>query len=112
MSKEAVAAIDWRQIEELHDLPRERLDELPIGAIQLDREGVVLRYNRTEGELSGRDPEGVIGRRFFEDIAPCTNVREFAGRFRQGFEDKSLNAIFPYRFDFEMAPVDVWVRLF
>ena len=25
---------------------------------------------------------------------------------------KSLNKVFPYKFDFEMAPTDVWVRLF
>ena len=62
------------------------LDKLPFGAIQLDRTGIILSYNRTEANLTGRDPRRVIGRNFFTDVAPCTNVKEFAGRFREGIE--------------------------
>jgi hypothetical protein len=39
-------------------------------------------------------------------------VQAFAGRFREGMVKKDLHAIFPYRFDFEMAPRDVTVTLF
>ncbi len=88
------------------------LDSLPFGAIQLDHEGNIRRYNATEGELSGRDPAEVLGRNFFTEVAPCTDVREFAGRFREGVVRGDLDAVFPYHFDFRMTPTDVWVRLF
>ena len=102
----------------LHDLEaidrmsERELDALPFGAIRLDREGKILSYNMTESKLTGRDPKKVIGRNFFSDVAPCTNVQGFAGRFREGMEKKDLHAIFPYRFDFQMAPRDVTVTLF
>lgn len=54
-------------------LPHE-LDALPFGAIRLDKDGTILSYNMTESKLTGRDPKKVIGRNFFEDVAPCTNV--------------------------------------
>jgi photoactive yellow protein len=44
--------------------------------------------------------------------APCTNVQAFAGKFREGVAKGDLHTIFPYRFDFEMAPRDVTVTLF
>lgn len=93
-------------------LTEEELDSLPFGAIRLDRDGIVLSYNRTESKLTGRDPQRVIGRNFFTEVAPCTNVQEFAGRFREGVADRKMHVIFPYRFDFQMAPRDVTVTLF
>jgi len=102
----------------LHDLERidrmseMELDALPFGAIRLDKQGTILSYNRTESNLTGRDPKRVIGRNFFTDVAPCTNVQSFAGRFREGVAKGDLHTIFPYRFDFEMAPRDVTVTLF
>jgi len=88
------------------------LDGLPFGTIQLDRDGRVLAYNRYEADLTGRDPKNVIGRNFFSEVAPCTNVRAFAGRFREGVARAELHEVFPYRFDFEMAPREVTVTLF
>ncbi|MBV9497380.1 MAG: PAS domain-containing protein [Acidobacteria bacterium] len=93
-------------------LTEQELDALPFGAIRLDRDGIVLSYNRTESKLTGRDPQRVIGRNFFTEVAPCTNVQEFAGRFREGVANRNMHVIFPYRFDFEMAPRDVTVTLF
>ena len=88
------------------------LDTLPFGAIRLDKEGKILSYNVTESKLTGRDPKRVMGRNFFNDVAPCTNVQAFAGRFREGVAKGDMHIIFPYRFDFEMAPRDVTVTLF
>jgi photoactive yellow protein len=90
----------------------EELDGLPFGAIRLDESGTVLSYNSAEARMTGRDPKRVVGRNFFTQVAPCTNVKEFAGRFREGVVQEDLHAIFPYRFDFEMAPRDVTVTLF
>jgi photoactive yellow protein len=88
------------------------LDGLPFGAIRLDRDGRILSYNLAEASLTGRDPKRVVGLDFFEDVAPCTNVRDFAGRFRDGVARGELHETFPYRFDFEMAPRLVTVTLF
>lgn len=87
------------------------LDELPFGAIRLDREGVILGYNRFESRLSGLDPSRVIGRNFFTEVAPCTNVQEFAGRFRQGVRRGELHAVFPYVFSFS-PPRQVTITLY
>ena len=100
------------QLDELAGLTVEQLDGLPFGAIQLDREGKILSYNTAESALTGRDPKAVVGRNFFTEVAPCTNVRAFAGRFREGVARGELHEAFPYRFDFEMAPRNVTVTLF
>ena len=99
-------------VERVDHLAEHELDRLPFGAIRLDREGNVLSFNQYESELTGRHRDRVIGRNFFTEVAPCTNVREFAGRFRAGVARGQLHEVFPYRFDFEMAPRDVTVTLF
>ena len=99
-------------LESISRMSEAQLDELPFGAIRLDRDGKILSYNMSESKLTGRTKERVIGRNFFTEVAPCTNVVAFAGRFREGMAKKDLHAIFPYRFDFQMAPRDVTVTLF
>lgn len=100
------------EIERIQGFGENELDRLPFGAIRLDREGKILSYNRTEAELSGRRKESVLGKSFFTEVAPCTNVREFAGRFREGVAKGSLHMVFPYVFDDQMEPRTVWVTLF
>lgn len=100
------------EIERIQSLGENELDRLPIGAIRLDREGKILSYNQTEADLVGRKKESVIGKNFFTDVAPCTNVQEFAGKFREGVRQGSLHTVFPYIFDFQMDPRNVWVTLF
>ena len=101
-----------RELENIDRMSAEELDALPFGAIRLDKDGKILAYNMTESKLTGRDPKRVVGRNFFTDVAPCTNVQSFAGRFREGVAKGDMHVIFPYRFDFEMAPRDVTVTLF
>lgn len=101
-----------KDLEQIDRMSEEELDALPFGAIRLDKNGTILSYNVTESKLTGRDKKRVIGRNFFTDVAPCTNVQGFAGKFREGVAKGDLHTIFPYRFDFEMAPRDVTVTLF
>ena len=101
-----------QDLEKIDRMTEQELDSLPFGAIRLDTTGKILTYNMTESKLTGRDPKRVIGRNFFTDVAPCTNVQAFAGRFREGVAKGDMHVIFPYRFDFEMAPRDVTVTLF
>ncbi|HEX8153588.1 MAG TPA: PAS domain-containing protein [Thermoanaerobaculia bacterium] len=101
-----------KEMQSVDGMSASELDGLPFGAIRLDKNGTILSYNATEAKLTGRDPKRVIGKNFFTQVAPCTNVQAFAGRFREGVAKGDMHEIFPYRFDFEMAPRDVTVTLF
>jgi photoactive yellow protein len=65
----------------LAELTEEEFHRLPFGAIQLDAEGRILRYNDYESQLSGIHKDEAIGKHFFTELAPCTDVKEFHGRF-------------------------------
>ena len=40
----------------LDKLPQAAFDDLPVGAILLNDKAKIVKYNRTEGELTNRDP--------------------------------------------------------
>lgn len=88
-----------------------QLDKLAFGAIQVDGTGRILKYNATEGTLSGRDPKAVLGKNFFVEVAPCTNRREFRGVFENGVRSGRLNVLFEYIFDHKMQPTKVKVHM-
>jgi photoactive yellow protein len=88
------------------------LDALPQGVIQLDQQGKVLRYNEFEARLAGLTKERVIGKNFFKEVAPCTDVQEFYGRFREGVAARKLHSKFRYHFSFARNPIDVTITLF
>lgn len=52
---------------------------LPIGVYHLDPRGVVLAHVSVVTGATG--PSREVGRRFFEDIAPCADRPPFRGRF-------------------------------
>lgn len=64
-------------------LSEKELDTLPYGLVVLDADGRVVHYNDTESRLAGLPQERVIGRDFFGEIAPCTRIKAFEGRFRE-----------------------------
>lgn len=87
------------------------LDALPYGMIQLDSNGNILRYSSAETRLSGLTADQCVGRSFFDEIAPCTHVQEFYGRFLRGVEAQQLDAVFTFRFAF-VPPKDVRIHMF
>ena len=87
------------------------IDKLPFGAIQMDSAGKVLSYNDTESAITGRRKEAVIGRNFFDEIAPCCNKPGFRGVFDAGVRAGHLNAMFDYVFDYRMNPTRVKVHM-
>jgi photoactive yellow protein len=93
-------------------LTNAQLDALPFGAIQLDPDGEILQFNEYEANLSNRRAPETVGRNFFRDVAPCTNVREFYGVFRDGVQQGELHVSFDYRFAFKPTPRNVRVTLF
>ena len=86
-------------------------NDLAFGAIELDPQGKILRYNAAEGAITGRDPKETIGRNFFADVAPCTNSPAFKGRFDAGVAKGDLNVMFEYVFDYNMRPTKVSVHM-
>ena len=88
-----------------------QIDNLAFGAIELDADGTVLKFNATEGTMTGRDPRAVIGKNFFRDVAPCTSTPAFEGVFRDGVAKDDLNTMFEYLFDYQMTPTKVKVHM-
>jgi photoactive yellow protein len=103
--------ITYHEPQRIDSLTEDDFDALPFGAIKLDTDGRILKYNLYESKLAERDRHEVIGQNFFTEVAPCTNVQEFAGRYRQGMSEGKLNTTFPYRFIFPKKVVDVEITL-
>ena len=95
----------------LSKLSGRQIDELPFGAIQLDADGKVLRYNATEARHSGRTAAAVVGADYFREVAPCTNTARFKGVFDAGVRVKRLNTMFEYVFDYKTAPARTRVHM-
>lgn len=88
-----------------------QIDDLAFGAIQLDADGRILKYNQAEGAITGRNPDEVVGKNFFTEVAPCTNRPEFRGKFDEGVRSGDLNTLFEYVFDYQMKPTKVKVHM-
>jgi len=98
--------------EKLRHASEEQLDNAPFGVIQIDDEGTVEFFNQYESELSGMDPDEVVGRNFFTQVAPCTNNRLFRGRFKKGVRRGELDETFTYTYTYKMRPTLVDVHLY
>lgn len=96
----------------LDDRSDAELDALPFGVIGLDEEGIVLRYNLYESRLARLDRNQVVGRRFFQEIAPCLGEEAFQARYRAfvgGAERKS--APLEFVFDFAFGAQEVAIEM-
>jgi photoactive yellow protein len=87
------------------------LDKLPYGMIQLDGSGRILKYNAVESRLASLDQQQQLGRNFFSEVAPCTKVQAFYGRFKEGVVREQLDTTFTFHFAFKQQPRDVTVRM-
>jgi photoactive yellow protein len=97
---------------DVFELTRTELDELPFGVITLDRQGKILRFNLAEGKLARLAAHSTIGLDFFADVAPCTNVQEFRGRF-DDFAAKYDAGVdrFDFSYSFRWGREDVSIAL-
>ncbi len=94
------------------ELPESEIDAQPYGVIRLDREGRVLAFNRYEERLSRKKRGDVLWRNFFNEVAPCTKVKEFYGRFLEGVAARRMNVTFGFVFPFAHGARHVDVSLF
>jgi len=99
-------------IQSADEMSPTELDQLPYGMIQLDATGRILRFNAVESRLSSLPQQQQLGKHFFTEVAPCTKVQEFYGRFKEGVTRESLDTSFQFHFAFKQNPRDVTVRLF
>lgn len=88
------------------------IEELPFGVVKLDARGTVLAYNAYESRLARRSVAEVLGKNFFRDVAPCTSVKRFYGRFLDGVSRRALDATLRFRFPFEHGARNVDVAMF
>lgn len=95
----------------MRKMSSEELDRIAFGAIELDKNGRILRYNSAEGDITGRNPKEVLGRNFFTEVAPCTDTPLFKGEFDKGARMGFLNKKFEYTFDYNMRPTKVKVHM-
>jgi len=96
----------WRLV----DIPLERLDELPFGAIVVDYDGMIVAYNQYEARMARQERDAVVGKNFFRDVAPCTGVQAFEGRMRNFLTlPDSVSESFDYFFPFVHGSVDVTI---
>ncbi len=94
---------DWLDQHDASDF-----DALPFGVVAMTAGGIAVSYNAAESAFSGLRPERVIGRHFFQDVAPCANNALVAHRFDAAPE---LDVIIDYTFAFRLRPREVRLRL-
>jgi photoactive yellow protein len=107
----AVENLSFQTVARLSGLTQRELDELPFGIIEVDREGTIRGFNSYEAAAVHLRPEQVLGRRFV-DVAPCTEVKEFAGAVADGFRERSLDRVLRFIFPGHGALILVAVRLY
>jgi photoactive yellow protein len=95
---------------DLAQLSPAEFDDLPFGMIRLDQAGNVKAYNAWEARLARRDPKEVIGKNFFTDIAPCTNVGAFRGKLDELVGAAQNSHVFDYDFMFPWGIRRVRIR--
>lgn len=89
----------------------QRAEYLPFGAVMLDRNGIIVKYNRSEGLIANRTPEEMIGKDFFNDVAPCAKGKRFHGEFLSFHRTGQINVMFDYKFAYKGADVAVKIHL-
>jgi photoactive yellow protein len=102
-----ISFADIDAAEQLETASSETLDQLDYGVVEMDISGTVLRYNTTESRYSGLPPDRVIGRNFFQTVAPCSNNQRVAARYQQAVLDETIE----YTFSLRMKPVPVTLRM-
>ncbi|MEM6959477.1 MAG: PAS domain-containing protein [Myxococcota bacterium] len=92
-------------------LSSEELHALPYGVVVVDARGTILEYSDTEARMVGLERSRVLGKNFFEDVAPCTRIRTFLGRFQQfvaedrGFGVEQFDFVFRFRHSVQSVTV-------
>ncbi len=89
------------------------LERLPVGVVLLDHDGRVLLYNAAEESIARRRREDILGRLFFQDVAPCIRDAGVGDEFfgRVGREQFNIEREVSFAFPFRDSPRQVKVKL-
>jgi photoactive yellow protein len=88
------------------------INALPVGVVVLDEDGRVVRYNAYEEALAGRQASAVLGRRFFQEVAPCTAATGLVPAFeRYARHGGELGVDLAFQFPFPNLPMPREVRM-
>lgn len=98
--------------EHLFAMSRRQIESHPSGVIVLNRDGTILQYNKAEARLARREHLETVGLNFWSDVAPCTAVKDFKGRFDE-FARGHGNAVerFDFKFRFKWGSQDVGITM-
>jgi two-component system, chemotaxis family, sensor kinase Cph1 len=96
---------------DLDALALDELDRLDQGVIGLDPAGSVVVFSEGASSISGLSREAVLGRDYFRDVMPGTNVPGFRGRFLAGARRGALDESFDYVFGRLPQPLRARVRM-
>ena len=96
---------------DLDALAPDELDSLDQGVIGLDSAGTVVVFSEGASTISGLSREAVLGRDYFRDVMPGTNVPGFRGRFLAGARRGTLDQSFDHVFGRLPQPLRARVRM-
>jgi photoactive yellow protein len=108
----ALGFTDEDLLESLEGASDQDLNELDFGAIGIDKDGIVRRYNAAEERVSGVSAPRNIGSSLFTVVAPCMNNFLVAQRFEDAAaRGEVLDTILDYVLTLRMRPTKVQLRL-
>ncbi|BEV01190.1 hypothetical protein [Novosphingobium olei] len=90
----------------------DEIDQLPFGAIKLDKDDRVVFYSKREAIASGMGERGQVGRDFFKDIAPCFATDEFLGLVAEARSAPDFSMELYKIGDFADSEAELHIRLF
>lgn len=99
---------DCEILQYLEAASAEQMESLNFGVVRMNADATVTFYNAFESKLSGLDKKNVLGRRYFEEVAPCTNNYMISQRF---LDEPEMDVVLRYVFSFRMKPTPVRLRL-
>lgn len=103
-------------LNDIDDLPEEALDDLSVGAVRLDADGMIEYLNDAALSLPGLDTVAdrseLLGEFFFQAV-PSTSNTLFLNRFRTGVDREQMDVRFPYTFvSPDQPPTAFYVHLY
>jgi photoactive yellow protein len=96
---------------DLDTLAPDELERLDAGVIGLDGAGSIVAFSEGASALLKLPRDAVLGRDYFHDVMPGTNVPGFRGRFLSGARRGQLDERFEYVFGRLPQPLRAEVRM-
>jgi len=104
--------VDDKVLQNLGSLTQTQADKLPYGVVKADDEGNIEIYNQYCYDEFADFDNSVIGKNYFNEVAPCTKNFMFSGRFERGVESGDMDFLFEYCFTYKIMPTNVKVHLY